>query len=103
MLSDGLTEMKVAMATLESKQEQCRTGIDKMETKIDVVSEKISTNVKSLEDDFLKCRTSGVGRQSEVSERFRWQERMQKVILSLVIFTIALIFTLHFGIGFPLP
>ncbi len=101
MMSAEFTDLKVSLAKMETRQETIQTDVGRVEEKVNGVDDKVTQKVKILEDDFIKCRTDGIGRGSRTDERFTWNERMQKVILTLIVFTIGLIFTLHFGIGFP--
>ena len=99
MLSDN----SISLARLEEKHNGTAVRVKEMNTKLDKVTDRFNSKLTSLEGDFSTCRESKTGRLAEIGERFKWQEKTQKVILALLMFLIGLILTLQFGIGFPIP
>lgn len=98
-----LSDVRVAIGKMETKQNHIEKGIGYMDKKIEKLDDSMNHKIDVLENDFKGCQLEGIGSRSKVDERFTWQDRMQKVIISLVIFSISLILYLHFGLGFPVP
>jgi len=96
-----LSDVRVAIGKMETKQENIEKSIGYVDKKIEKLDDSMNHKIDVLEDDFKGCQLEGIGSRGKVDERFSWQDRMQKVIISLVIFSISLILYLHFGISFP--
>jgi len=99
MLSDNT----VSLARLEEKHNATAERVREMGTKLDRATGSTDSRVTKLEDRFDERVEWGTAKVGTMEERNRWQEKMQKVILTLLIFVIGLILTLQFGIGFPVP
>ena len=92
LLSDSVSEIKERLVRIETKQENTIKHTEKSDARLD----KVEGDLEAHCLDSAKA-TGGL------DERFKWQEKSQKLILSLLVFVIALVLYLHFGIGFPLP
>lgn len=92
LLSDGMMDIKERLVRIETRQEIFCDN-----------NEKTSTRVDELDNELHDHITLGTGQSATIDERFKWQEKMQKAIMALLVFVIALILTLQFGIGFPIP
>lgn len=102
MLSDGLMKLSGRMSVIETKQDTTHERLDKVDKKIACIESKLNNKVKVLEDDFLQCRTSGVGTRAENDERFVWIMRAIKLIIALCLTSIAM-WSWHMGIPVFFP
>jgi len=99
MLSDN----SISLARLEEKHNGTAERVKEMDTKLDKVTGSMDSRITKLEDRFDERVEWGTAKLGTMEERNRWQEKTQKVILTLLTFVIGLILTLQFGIGFPFP
>ena len=102
LLSDGLTEIKVAMGKMETKQNIDSKIIGNLDGKVTKLDEKFDKKITVLEDDFIKCRVDGQGFRGMSDERVIWIMRAIGLIIVMLSVTISLFFA-HIGWPVPLP
>lgn len=102
MLSDGLIDLKVSLAKVETRQEQTAKDIKNMDCKLDGVTEKMNGRIKIVEDDFIEHCIHEASDTGKIDERFKWQEKMQKVLVFLLLSILGFLLVV-FGIPIPLP
>lgn len=91
-IQDNVTKLKIDVVRLDTNQSHIKG------TQVAVNASLKDINKK------LDNYTSAVTKYNATTdERFKWQEKMQKLIMVLIVFIIGLILTFQFGIGFPVP
>lgn len=91
LVSDGQVKTSERLTTLEVKQDQNYEQIVNLDKRVEKVTCELNDGA-----------IINAGINSKFEERFNWQDKMQKVILSLIIFTIGLLLTV-FGIPVVFP
>ena len=89
LVSNGQLELQGRMSVLETKQDQNYEQICNLDKRIGKVTTELNTGA-----------IVSAGINSKFEERFTWQDKMQKLILALIISILGFLFAL-FGIPFP--
>lgn len=102
MVSDTLTDIKVSIGVLETKQDQTCEQILNLDKRVEKVTDELEQEQKCLRADFEASATVSAKTNGKFEERFKWSERMQKAILAFTISVLGFLLII-FGIPIPIP
>ena len=102
LVSDGQINVAGRLSTLETKQDQTRTDICALDKKVEKVTEEIDARVSRYKNEYDVQTVMTAGNTAKFEERFTWQDKMQKLIVTFLVFILSLLF-LILGIPVPLP
>jgi len=91
LVSDGQIKISERMSILEVKQDQNYEQITNLDKRVGKVTDELNDSA-----------IINAGINSKFEERFNWQDKMQKLLLSLLVFIIGFLFIIY-GIPVPFP
>lgn len=109
LVSDGqvklerkIHDVKLGQARIEERQSSTDGKVEHLEVSVDKFADRLSARLMTVESDFSECRIRGTSSEATVTERLNWQDKMQKLLLSLLVFIIGFLFIIY-GIPIPFP
>lgn len=102
LVSDGQIKVAERLTSLEVKQDQTRDDICTLDKKVEKVTEELGARVSGYKNEYDIQTVMTAGNTAKFEERFNWQDKMQKLLLSLLVFIIGFLFIIY-GIPVPFP
>ena len=102
LVSDGQIKFSERMAIIETKQDHCTEAVENINSKIEKVTDGLDSEQRKLRAEFEASATLSAKTNGKFEERFNWQDKMQKVLLALLVSILGYLLALN-GIPIPLP
>ena len=102
LVSDGQLKLSGRMSVLETKQDQCCEKITVLDNRVEKVTDDLDARVSRYKSEFDIQTVVSAGNTAKFEERFTWQDKMQKLILGLIISILGYLFAVN-GIPIPFP
>ena len=102
LVSDGQIKVAERLTSLEVKQDQTRDDICTLDKKVVKVTDEMDDRISRYKNEYDIQSVATASNTAKFEERFNWQDKMQKVLLGLLISILGYLLAIN-GIPIPLP
>ena len=102
LVSDGQINVAQRLSVLETKQDVHLAKLCTLDKRVEKVTDELDDEQRKLRAEFEAASTISAKTNGKFEERFTWQDKMQKLILGLIISILGYLFAVN-GIPIPFP